>query len=146
MPEMLACDLGGDIGPGTPGTAWPSRLLESPEGVVHLYDSIESSGVVRGGARLWSFTLDERPFRLWYLKNLCWSRTSGLKILQGNSLQRALGPRYLVVDANIRPVYHPNPGLDALYVAEPLFPVQEEELGVLTVRLYEVIRPVLSSL
>ena len=143
---MQACDLGGDVGPGTPGTAWPPRLLAGPDGVVHLYDSVDSVGVARGGASMWVFTMQDRPFRLWRLKNFCWSRVSIIKILQGNSLQLALGPRYLVVDMVLRPLYHPNPGLSSLHLVEPLFPLQEEELGALTLRLYDKTRPVLSTL
>ncbi len=146
MLEVQAGGLGGDQDTGGVAPARPPRFLEGADGVVHLFDYLESAGRVRGSTRAWTFKLDGKDFRLLHLENFCWGRLSSLKILQGNSLQGALGPRYIVVDAEMRPTYSSTPGLNHLYLAEPLFLVPADQMGELTMRLYAELRPVLSSL
>jgi hypothetical protein len=69
-----------------------------------------------------------------------------MRLLQGDSLQGLLGPRYFVVDFSNAPIYSPIPKLRYLAVVEPLFPVPLERAGDVLAKLYTYVRPALSSL
>lgn len=146
MLEVQKDRIGNNQSAGGAVPVRPPGFLEDSDGVVHLFDYLESAGRVRGSSSSWTFKMDGKDFRLLYLENFCWARLSALKILQGNSLQGALGPRYIVVDASMRPPYSSTPGLNKLHLVEPLFQVPADQIKELTMRLYAEIRPVLSSL
>ena len=145
MPEMQESQLGDHDRLVPSAHSWPPRLLEGSGGVV-LRAGASDAAKARGGFRVWDVELAGERYRLWELKNFCWERIPMLRILQGATLQAAIGPRYIMVDGTTRPIYHPVPGFDVLYVAEPLFAVPTERMGELTVRIYEDLRPTLPLL
>jgi hypothetical protein len=145
MLEVPTTESGGHNSSYGTSSPWTPRLLEDSEGL-GLYVGEERHARVKGESHQRLMEFGGESYKVWYLQDFCWARIPALRLLQGATIQGSIGPRYIVVDARIRPVYCPSPGMDVLYLAEPLFSFPVERVGEITVRLYTELRPLLASM
>lgn len=101
----------------------PPRFLEGADGHVTLCWGERALAHARAGGA-WRAVFDgESTFRVLRVQDVRWTHTCALALLQGASLRQVLGARYFPFWFHARPSYSTRPGLEELFVGEPLFPV-----------------------
>jgi hypothetical protein len=66
------------------------------------------------------FFEDRFSVKLYYYDRLYWRHKAAVQLAQGLSVQKVLGPEWIIIDGKTVPAWHPRPGLEIVVVAKVL--------------------------